>query len=157
MTENRYKFDNIRIINLWLLPVLLTVLIFVFLSLKFDGIRDFSGTDILVWTLFFIFSVGIFVYLFLNHLSLATQTELVISTRIFKIIQRNQSYSCDLHEIKEVIQYSTAHLPWSSIIKWTLKTNDREFVISSLTISKLNFDRHFWNKTEDKTSLFPIL
>lgn len=157
MTESRYKFDNIRIIKLWLLPVLFTVLIFVFLSLKFDSINDFSGMDILVWTLFSIFSMGIFIYLFLNHLSLARQTELVISTRTFKIIQGKQSYSYDLHEITEVIQYSTAHLPWSSIIKWTLKTNDREFVISSLTISKLNFERYFWNKTEDKTSLFPRL
>lgn len=139
------------------MPLLLSGLILLFLYSKFDSFKDLSGEDILVWTLFFIFSVGIFVFLFFNHLSLARQTELVITTKTLKIIQRGQAYSCDMKDIKEVIEYSTGRLPWSSIIKWIIKAGDREFVISSLTISKLNFERHFWNKTKDKTSLFPTL
>ena len=132
-----------------------TVIISAFLYSKFDGLRDLSGKDILVWTSFFIFAVGIFIILFFNHLALARQTELKISTRSFEIIQGNQSYSCDLTDIKEIIEYSTGRLPWSSIAKWVMKAGDREFVISSLTISKSNFDRHFWNKKNEKVSLFP--
>ena len=155
VTENRYKYDTARFINLWLLPVLLTVLIFVVLYSKFNSLRDLSVSDILFWIFFLLFSVGIFIFLYFNHLPLARQTELIISSKTFEIIQRSQSYSCDLGDIKEVIEYSTGRLPWSSIAKWIIKTNDREFVISSLTISKLNFERHFWNKTKDKTSLLP--
>jgi hypothetical protein len=62
-----------------------------------------------------------------------------------------------LSDIREVFEYSTRRLPWSSIAKWVIKNNDREFEVSSLTISKLDFERYFWNKTKDKVSLFPRL
>ena len=157
MTRNRYKFDNARLINLWLLPVLFTILIIVILYSKFDSLRDISVIDSLVWAFFFMFSVGIFIFLYFNHLPLARQTELIVSSKTFEIIQGSESYSCSLGDITQVTEYSTARLPWSSIAKWKVKANDREFVISSLTISKLNFERYFFNKTNQKTSLFPKL
>lgn len=154
---NRYRFDTARCINLWLVPGLLCVLMFGFLFSRIDSWGDVSARDMLGWVLFFTFSTGIFIFLFFNHLPLARQTELIISDETFKIVQGEQSYSCDLSDIKEVFEYSTGRLPWSSIAKWIIKTGDREFKVSSLTISKLNLERHFWNKTKDKTSLFPML
>ncbi len=111
----------------------------------------------MVWVLFFTFFVGIFGLLFFNHLPIAKQTELVLSRKIFRINQGGKQYSYDMNEIDEVIEYSTGRLPWSSIIKWKLKVDNIEFVVSSLTISKINFDRHFWNITKEKLSLFPML
>ena len=157
MTEIRYKFNTTRLINLWFIPTLLTTLFFALFYLKFDRLQYLSYKDIIVWGLIFICFAGVFIFLFINHLQLARQTELIIQGKTFKIIQGVHSYSGDLSTIKEIIQYSTGRLPWSSIIKWKIKTGDREFVISSLTISKLNFERHFNNKIKDKTSFMPIL
>jgi hypothetical protein len=138
-------------------PGILCALMFVLIYSKIGSGQEFSAKDIFGWVFFFIFSAGIFIFLFVNHLPLARQTELILSNKTLKIVQQGQSYSCNLSDIKEVFEYSTGRLPWSSIAKWIIKTDDREFVVSSLTISKLNFERYFWNKTKDKTSLFPML
>ncbi len=152
---NHYKFNTARLINIWLLPVLSMSFMFVVLNLKSDTLQNLSGVDILAFSLFFIFLVGVFIFLFINHLSIALRTELILSRKTFEIIKNKKSYKCDLSEITEVIEYSTARLPWSSIIKWKLKVADKEIVISSLTISKLNFERYFHDKTEEKISVFP--
>lgn len=157
MTKNRYKFDFSRLVNLWLLPVLFIVITLVFIFSKYNSFEDLSAKDILGLTFFFLFSAGAFIILFFNHLPIAKKTELIITNNTLEITQGDDKYSCNLAEIEEVVEYSTGRLPWSSIAKWIIKVNDREFVISSLTISKLNFERHFWNHTKDKTSLFPTL
>ena len=144
-------------INLWLLPVLLTILMIIFIISKVDSLGDLTWVEILGWVCFFIFSAGMFLFLFFNHLPIAKQTELIITNKNFEIIQQGQTYSGELNDITEVVEYSTGRLPWSSIAKWIVKTGDREIVISSLTISKSNFKRYFWNKTIDKTSLLPTL
>ena len=38
-----------------------------------------------------------------------------------------------------------------------LAGKDKEIVVSSLTISQFNFERHFHNKIKHKVSLFPTL
>ena len=113
--------------------------------------------DILFWTLYFIFFAGVYVFLFFDHLSLARETELIIGKHTFQIIQGSQSYSCNMDAVNEVIEFSAGRLPWGPIVKWKVKTRDKEFVISSLTISRSNFERHFWNKTTEINSLFPRL
>jgi hypothetical protein len=142
---------------LWLLPIFFIALIFVLLYLKFDSLRDFSVTDIFAWTIYFIGTVGVFSFLFFNHLPLARQTELIIRGKTFEIIQRNQSFLFDVSEVSEVIEYSTPRLPWSSIVKWTLKAGSKEFTISSLTISQFNFEKHFYDKIKHETSLLPTI
>ena len=144
MKESRYKFDAVRLISLWLLPLLLMFFIVVFLLSSFDSFRDLSWADILWWSFFFMFSVGVFTFLFFNHLPLAMQTELIIGTKTFNIIQRDKSHSCDLSEIEEVIEYSSGRLPWSSIVKWVIIVDNKEFIISSLTISRWTLNDISW-------------
>ncbi|HEX2533507.1 MAG TPA: hypothetical protein VHK69_07220, partial [Chitinophagaceae bacterium] len=94
---------------------------------------------------------------FFNHLALSRRTALIIRGGELEIIQRGQSHSIEIGRIQEVIQYSTRRLPWSPVVKWILKAEEGEWVISSLTISRLHFERHFWTKTKVKRMFFPLL
>ncbi len=157
MTEERYIFNASRVITLWLLPTFFTFLTLFLIYSKFDSIREFTLKDFIAWTFFFIFSVGIFIYLFLNHLPYARQTQLIIINKTFKIIQSDNSYSANFSDIEEIVNYSANRLPWGYIMKWKIRTADTEVIISSLTISQFNFERHFYNKIKDKTCFLPTI
>lgn len=118
---------------------------------------NMSWVDIIVWALLWFGFVGIFVFLFFNHLPHARRTEVVMTRSTFQIIQNGEEYSCGRDEITEVIERSTYRIPWSHVIKWTIKTKDREFVISSLIISRLTFESYFWNKTRHVTAFFTLV
>ncbi len=155
--EERYIFNASRLITLWLLPIFFTFLILFFIYLKFDSINELTLTDIIAWTLFSIFAIGFFVFLFFNHLSSAKQTELIVFDKTFKIIQGDYSNLISFDEIKEIVEYSSNKLPWSLIMKWKIKLSEREIIISSLTISQFNFQRHFYDKIKHETSLLPTI
>ena len=157
MKEERYIFNTSRLITLWLLPIFFTFLILFFNYSKFDSYKEFSLTDIIAWTIFFLFTVGLFIFLFLNHLPIARQTQLIIINKTFKIIQSDNYYIANFNDIEEIVNYSANRLPWGYIMKWKIRTTDAEFTISSLTISQLNFERHFYNKIKYKTSLLPTI
>jgi hypothetical protein len=157
LTATKYKFGKERVLSIWLLPVIITLITIFSFYTKIESQRNISVTDLLAWIIFSLFAVGIFIILFFNHLRLARHTELEITQKSFAIIQYSKSYSFELSEITEIIEYSTGRLPWSSIAKWSLKVGEREFIISSLTISKPNFDRHFYNKKKQIDSFFPTV
>jgi hypothetical protein len=157
VTEERYIFNASRLITLWLLPIFFTFLILFLIYLKFDSTNELTLTDIIAWTLFSTFAVGFFVFLFFNHLPFAKQTELIVVDKNFKIIQGDNSYLTNYGEIKEIVEYSSNKLPWSLIMKWKIKLSEREIIISSLTISKFNFERHFYGKIKHETSLLPTI
>ena len=162
MTETKYKFDTIRRLNLWLLPTLFLLLIAAAIYSKFNTSSQFKLIDIIGWTSFFVFVVGIFMYLFFNHLPIARKAQLVITgvgtnDKGIEITQGDTFYATHSSDIKEIVEYSTSKLPWSSIIKWKIITDDNQITISSLTISKYNFERYFWNKIKVKTSLLPTI
>lgn len=114
-------------------------------------------TEAIAWTLFFIFAVGLFVFLFFNHLPIARQTELSVKGKTFQIIQNKHCYSANFDDIKEIVEYSSKKLPWGFIMKWKIKVANNEIVVSSLTISQFNFKRHFHNKIKHKVSLLPTI
>jgi fumarate reductase subunit C len=160
VTTTKYRFNTLRLITLWFLPLFFTALIMVLLYLKVGKSSGLKFLDFIIWALLFVFTVGLFLYLFLNHLPFARHTELAITRQgsivnEIKITLGDIIYTTDYADIKEVIEYSTAKLPWSSIIKWEIITKDNQIIISSLTISKYNFERIFWNKIKEKTHLFP--
>jgi hypothetical protein len=134
----------------------LGLFLFLFFS-KYENISEAKPVDIIGLTLLILFSVGTFVFLFFNHLPLARQTELIIEGKQLTIIREGKIESIHFSEITRIKEYSTAKLPWSSIKKWSISTNGKEYIISSLTISQLNFERHFHDKTETKVSFFPTL
>jgi hypothetical protein len=151
----RYRITPYRLLVLWSLPIFfLTFILLVFFS-KFDTIYEARRIDIIAFTLLILFSVGTFVFLFFNHLPLARQTELVIQGKLLTIIRGGKVERINYSEITSIKEYSAKRLPWGFIMKWSLKTNEKEYIISSLTISQLNFERHVNDKTETKVLLFP--
>lgn len=157
MTEKRYKFDTIRLINLWLLPTFFTALIIVLFYSKFDKFSQPKLIDIIAWSLLFVFAVGLFIFLFFNHISFARQTELVFFDKQLQLFQGDKSSAIDFKDIKEIIEYSSKKLPWGHIMKWKIVTTDKEFVVSSLTISQFYFEKYFWGKIKHKVSLLPTI
>ena len=157
VTENRYRLTPYRLLVLWSLPIFfLAFFLFLFFS-KFGTIYEAKFIDILAFTLLILFSVGTFVFLFFNHLPLARQTELIIQGKLLTIVRDGKVERIDFSEITSIKEYTAKKLPWGFIMKWSLKTNEKEYIISSLTISQLDFERYFHDKTETKVSLFPTV
>lgn len=157
MIENRYKLNTTRLINLWFLPFFILILtLFIFFS-KFDNLHQARKIEIIAFTFFLIFFVGIFVFLFLNHLKIAIRTELIVKGKQLILIQGEKEETVDFNDITQIREYTANRLPWGRIIKWCLTANGNTYTISSLTISQLNFERYFYDKIESKTTFFPTI
>lgn len=155
---NRYKFNISRCVSIALVPFLFTILICIVIYQDASHNRPPSLKDILIWSGFFLCGVGFFVFLFVNHLPIALKTDIAITGTINKIVeikQGTQHYYVDFSDIEKIIEYSTSRFPWSSIVLWKLSFQSKEITISSLTVSRLNFERHFHNKIIQKTKFFP--
>jgi hypothetical protein len=155
--NKRYKFSIIRFFELWILPISLTFFIAFIIYDRFDNINGLALIESIAWVLFIIYAVGIFVYLFLNHLPFARKTQLIILDKTFQVKEKENLYSSKICDITEIIEYSTSKTPWGSIMKWKIKTIDKEIIISSLTISQTSFHRHFWNKITERTTVLPTI
>jgi hypothetical protein len=134
-----------------------TFLILFSIYSKVESVKNLTPTEIIAWTLIFVFTVGIFMFLFFNHLQFARHTRLIIADQTFKICQGDYSFSASFENIEEIIEYSSKKLPWGFIMKWKIKVGDSEFIVSSLTISQLNFESYFYKKIKHKVSLLPII
>ena len=134
----------------------LALFLFLFFS-KFENISEARPVDIIGFVFLIMFRVGTFVFLFFNHLPLARQTELIIKDKQLIIVRDGKEERIDFSQITSIKEYTAKKLPWGFIMKWCLTANGEEYVISSLTISQLNFERHFHDKTETKVSLFPTV
>jgi hypothetical protein len=134
----------------------LALFLFLFFS-KLENISEAKPVDIIGFSLLIVFSVGTFVFLFFNHLPLARQTELMIEDKQLTIIREGKEERIHFSEITGIKMYTAKKLPWGFIMKWCLTANGKDYVISSLTISQLNFERHFHDKTKAQVSLFPTV
>lgn len=159
--ETKYKLDGMRLLNLWILPILFLIFVFAAFHFKYGSIFRLQLTSVIALIFFIIITTGVFIFLFLNHLPLAKQTELtIIGSAIVKeiqIVQGTVAYTIPFGEIEEVIEYSTAGLPWSAIVKWKIIAKGNQIIISSLCISRRNFERYFFNRITSKPDLFPAL
>jgi hypothetical protein len=156
-TESKYNLNAVRLISLWLAPTIFTAIILVFIGADLARGQMLSWKAGIAWGLFVLFAVGVFVYLFFNHLPLARQTQLIIEGKTIKCSQAGHDWQVKVSDIEEIIEYSANRLPWSYIMKWTIKAGNKQITISSLTISQSNFERHFYNKITHKTSFFPTI
>jgi hypothetical protein len=134
----------------------LVLILFLFFA-RFKTVNESKPVDVLVFVFFLIFFVGIFVFLFFNHLALARKTELVIEGQQLTIVNDGKAEIISSSDILSIKEYTANRLPWGSVIKWNIAVKEKEYIISSLTISRLNFERHFHIKIETKTSLVPII
>ncbi len=157
MINKRYKFSIIRFFELWILPILLTFFITFIIYSRFDNVNELTFIESIAWVLFFIYTVGIFIYLFLNHYPFAKKTQLIILDKTFQVKEKENLYSSKICDITEIVEYSTSKTPWGFIMKWKIKTIDKEIIISSLTISQTSFHRHFWNKIIERTTVLPTI
>ena len=150
-----YQIDFQQILKTSAIPIL-SFLIFGSLFCYDIKTENSSSIQILAFVIFLIFTTGIYIFLLFNHLRIARQTVLKIVNRQININQFEKSATINFEDIKEIIEFSTAKLPWSRLIIWEINTtNNHHYRISSLTISKSEFERFFWNKIETKTKLFP--
>ncbi|HYH16969.1 MAG TPA: hypothetical protein VD794_17170 [Flavisolibacter sp.] len=155
MTEKRYRFNFYRLLALWSLPTFFLVFtIFLFFS-KFNSVSHAQPIDIIGFTFLLLFSVGIFIILFFNHLPSALKTELVLKGKQLTIVRNGREETINFVDIAAIKLYTAKKLPWGFIMKWCLTAKDKDYIISSLTISQLDFERYFHDKTEVKVSLFP--
>ena len=157
MRQNRYSLNFFRLLGVWSLPLLSLVLILFLFFARFKTVNESKPVDVLVFVFFLIFFVGIFVFLFFNHLALARKTELVIEGQQLTIVNDGKAEIISSSDILSIKEYTANRLPWGSVIKWNIAVKEKEYIISSLTISRLNFERHFHIKIETKTSLVPII
>jgi hypothetical protein len=121
---------------------------------RFRNIQEVKLKDIFGFSLLFLVTVGTFIFLFVNHLPFARQTELIIKGKQLNIIGKGKADSIPFSEITSIKEYATSKTPWSSIKKWKIEAGGKEYVISSLTISPLNFDRQFLIKLKQKFRSF---
>lgn len=157
MPEKEYRYTTKRVISLWSVPGWLTAfMVFLILS-GHDTIASVKWPEKIAWLLFFIFAVGPFSFLFFNHLRLAKDTRLIFRDNTLQVEQAGETYTVHFSDMEEIVEYSAWKLPWSSIMKWQIKTPGRRIVISSLTISEPAMDHFFWNKMKHKITLLPVI
>ena len=160
--EKKYKFSFLRLFSILSLPlILLTILILMFYERLFVS-REIETTILFGFVFMLFWSIGVFLLLFFNHLSIVRTTVMLVLDKKYPekeitVFQTDKKICFQVSEVTQITEYSTSKLPWSGIKKWHIKTNETEVWISSLTISSFRFEELFYNKIEDKTSFFPIL
>jgi hypothetical protein len=138
-----------------LTPFLFSIILLVGILLKINGTTGFKLVDYFVWLFLFLFFAGVYVFLFINHFSLARNTEVFITYRDFEIVQNGKKIQGSFNDIQHIMEYNARRLPWMSIIKWEITVGSQKIILSSLTISKSSFDRYFYNKIDEQFAFFP--
>ena len=126
-------------------------------SISYKSKNNINSTNLIPLFIFYSVCFLPFIILFINHLLKVKGSELLISKDKITFNKNGTEESLNFNEIIEVVQYSTSRYPWSSIIKWEIITATNKYLVSSLSISKLNFERFFYNKIKEKTDYFPTI
>ena len=143
MTENKYRLSTTRLLNIFLVPTITILIIVLIPILKYGSVSKISYEAITIMVILLFISILPFAFLFFNHLQLAISTELFFSN--------NSSDGL------KVTEHSTRRFPWSAIVKWEIYTSKKTYKISSLSISRLSFERYFYNKTDHIIKVFPTI
>jgi len=155
VATTQYKFTSSRLIALWFYPAFFLVLIAVVIYSKMSGGKALPIFNMVALAIFFVAAVGPFVFLFFNHLALAKKTVITIADKNIQVTQADTNFSASFDEIKTITEYSSKSTPWSFIIKWEIQTVTQQVTISSLTISKYNFQNYFSNKIVQEATVLP--
>ena len=157
MTENKYRLSTTRLLNIFLVPTITILIIVLIPILKYGSVSKISYEAITIMVILLFVSILPFAFLFFNHLHLAISTELFFSNNSFTIKQEGHSETYKLSDGLKVTEYSTRRFPWSAIVKWEIYTSKKTYKISSLSISRLSFERYFYNKTDHIIKVFPTI
>ena len=160
MTSSKtvYKFDTERVVGLWLLPFFFfccSVLIFYYKLSDYE--KPITIIDVFTQVLFFVFSSGIFIFLFFNYLPSEKNKILTISNNELFLEDSSRVFSVKLDEIEKINEFNANRLPWGHLRKWEIITSKEKLILSSITISWLDFHRHFGNKIESHVSFFKLI
>jgi hypothetical protein len=158
LQKSIYKFDTERVVSVWLLPFLFGCFILIALIWKiFDYEVPITLVDVIIFCCLLFFTTGTSIILFFNHLPYANDVKLIVSDNEIEIITNEKSVTINLKDVEAIYEYGDRRVPWMAIRKWTFITSNDKFVISSLTISWLDFHRHFWNRIINKGFGFPLM
>ncbi len=160
MTSSKsiYKFDTKRVVGLWLLPFFFNCFILLIFYTKLnDYEKPITFLDALAYFLFFFFSSGIFIFLFFNYMPTEKSKILTITNNELVLQDQSTVVSIKLDEIETIYEFSAGRLPWGHLRKWEIITSKEKLILSSITISWLDFHRHFGNKIESHFSFLKLI
>ncbi|MFN5135309.1 MAG: hypothetical protein ACK5DG_08320 [Chitinophagaceae bacterium] len=148
-SKSSYKFDIERVVGLCLLPFFFGCLSILILYSKLTDYEDpITVIDVLAYFLFFIFTTGVFIFLFFRYFSSEKNKVLTVTDDVVTIDDKSKTISIKLKEIESINEFHAGRLPWGHLRKWEFVTANEKFIVSSLTISWLNFHRHFGDKIQ---------
>ena len=156
-SSKTYCATSSRLFGLWVWPLLIQSVFFFTYASSLEKIIITAIANWVILSLWLTMTIGVFSLLFLNHIRYAKGARITINGKQIILEQLSQSLPVSFSEIQSVTEYSVGKMPWSGVFFWKIKTSEKEFVISSLTISRNNFERYFYNKTVHVTSFFPVL
>jgi hypothetical protein len=87
-------------------------------------------------------------------------TKLIFSDSSVSFYGENISRTIDYSEVIAIVEYSSnrygyGKMAWSDIVKWQVRTENEEFLISSLIISKTNLKKYMKREFGFKATYFP--
>ena len=163
MNRKVFKFNGYRILSLWIVPLIFLALMIIIFQVDHKSLQNMKSIELIAWSLFLVFSVGIFSLLFFNHLSFASKTELIFENESIEIIQKSRAYKVNLADIQKIVEYSidnkftSGKLPWGSLMKWKIVTPTDEVYVSSLTISKYDFKKYIKKEFTYSFKYLPLI
>lgn len=147
-----YQISLTRIFSILINPVLIAaILLFVFSIGKNVNMM-----------LPFVFCMAIllpYICIIISYWRHAQGVVLKCENKRITIRYPNETFSFTRDEIKKVTEYHGYILArvTRDFKYWCIVTEERNYIITFLTVSPLNFERLFWNKIEQKSVLWPSI
>ena len=157
LSERKYQYNTTRAVLLWAFPTAIILLSTLFIYLEATHSLKLGTWNILVPTLLLLSIAGIFLLLFINHLPIAGTTKIILSGKIFTIIQGDTTISGNVDEVQSVEACYCRRSPWSSIRKWVIQVHEKQITVSSLTISASVFEMYFQQYIIHQQCIFPTI
>jgi hypothetical protein len=107
--------------------------------------------------LIFSFMAFRLLFLYRNHLPLARNTVLEIGGKKMKISQFGREWQMGIEKVIKVYEYKTRGDNMTDFYYWRVVTEEKDFIISSLTIPAMDFSHYFGSKMERRYLLFPLI
>lgn len=162
MSQKTYKLNLLRVLEFWAAPILIIAFITFLIYVYYEKDPQFEVGKLVAYLLLTLIFIGPFVWLFFNHLKNMEVTQLQFSDTGVCLCKNGNIVTISYEDILDVTEYSmnkygNAKLPWSVIFKFRLKTENQEFIISSLIISKTNLKKFIKKDLLFEATYFPSL
>jgi len=151
--EKEYQLDFIRFMQLAVLPFCYLVLIGIAITVDifFAGM---PGVGKLIGLLcLLVFTVGVFVYLFMNHYRVAGKARLILYNDHLRYFNRGKEYTIFYNNISAIAVYSA----WRSIQVFEITTGNMRLLITSLLISPSALEYGCALPVKNCTVILPVM